>query len=190
MTKYTLLILFSLALLSTGCFQDRKSEVTEVPESQFTIHVYRIKDEYPETADYIINDEDIVQYDWSQQILVLDPKLKQLYETDNNFLRFLSKFTATLDNEPIFQGEFVESISARRLLSPLIYAYVLEEDMFLGYEEVFPEYANGDDYLRIHFRTQSIISRNNSNPLIFPVDAPLVQEQIRQHFINLNKLVE
>ncbi|MCP4610044.1 MAG: hypothetical protein GY845_15155 [Planctomycetes bacterium] len=125
-------VLFSVSVM-VAC------QKTIVPDTHskksFQIHLISLSqiadlsqaDEEPDILNepqYIISDEQIKSYDWSQQLIAFDDTVQDMYVNDVNFLSWPSSFAIVWDGKIVVEGEILDTASPVLTTYPVV--YVLE----------------------------------------------------------------
>ena len=170
-------------LLAIGCVDDSDlAAMNGVTGFELVITSPSIPALEMESVTYTITDDDIVQYNWDEQVIALNPEFSSLYQPDGTFLQEGSHFVVTLNGEQLVEGEVVFFGAARRLLGPLLVPY---EKTLLDWQPIFPQLTEHSAGL---FLQLMLADDELGRIRQFPVDDPKIQEQVRQCFSTIGKL--
>lgn len=116
---------------------------------------------------YTITAQEIVAYDWAQQIITLTPTLSTRYaDTNNEFLQDSTLFILVFNNQRLFGGRIISEISPLVLNYPVMYV------------------MHGTDTLPLMLRP----SHRDATTATFPVSDPALAAQVRDYFAQVGKL--
>ena len=172
-----------LMLLAIGCVDDSDLEAMNGDTGfELVITSPSLPALEIESDTYIISDDDIVQYNWDEQVIAISPEFSSLYQPDGTFLQDGSHFVVILNGEQLVEGEVVFFGAARRLLGPLLVPY---DDTQLAWQPIFPQLTEHSAGL---FLQLMLADDELGRIRQFPVDDPEIQEQVRQYFSIIGKL--
>lgn len=126
----SLLVIFFVGAL-IAC-QDISSTTTSSPKGDFRIHLISLsqrvdtlqadeKIDILNNPQYIITDEQIESYNWSQQLLVFDDSVQEKYVNAADFLSWPSSFAIIWNEEVIAEGVILDPVSPWIPDQPVIY---------------------------------------------------------------------
>ncbi len=114
---YFAIIVLSLVILMTSCWQPTKKEIEA---NDFSIYLTTLgtaieADKDPnwtldvlQDKDYVITDNQIISYDWEKQIIILDDTVRDAYVDDLGFLFPSTGFAVVWNGEIVAQGEVID----------------------------------------------------------------------------------
>ena len=174
---------FFFVLLANGCVDDSDLEAMNGDTGfELVITSPSLPALEIESDTYIISDDDIVQYNWDEQVIAISPEFSSLYQPDGTFLQDGSHFVVILNGEQLVDGQVVFFLTARRLLGPVMVPY---DKALLDWQPIFPQLTEHSAGL---FLQLMLADDELGRIRQFPVDDPEIQEQVRQYFSIIGKL--
>ena len=129
-------------------------------------------------ANLIINEDDILFYNWNTQEIALNDVFREKYLTEQPFLSDFSIFILTFQGRPLFSGKILTTMSPLYVESPVLYI-----SSPIGNEE--------REKLIVYLRPQGTVFRDGSELGVeFPFGDETIREQVRQYLLSIGKLSE
>ena len=191
----TILVFLSISL--TVACQNSLTSNTAHSQGDFQIHLIKLSHRYKDLdilsdPDYIIMDDQISTYDWSQQMIVFDDSVLEIYIGDVEYLGDMSVFAIIWNGEVVAEGEIIDIGSPVLVSHPVM--HVLEpvgdpqftESSYRLFRGFHPDFGDIED-LSILLRTE----RTNDPPkkklnLVFD---DKVAKEIKSYFKQDGKLI-
>ncbi len=188
------MLLISFLVFTTSCLSKGNIDSTESTNMNtefFTIHIFDIRNPaLPDgidfqsknswrklltidlnQSDFVINEKDIKFYDWSSQRITLENDAGKRYAAAQPQPPGFAYFVIAVEGIPVSGGGILSQNSAVFADFPILYV---------------PDPINSEPF---ELSLRSTANITNSNPL-FPVDDLSTVDKVRQHFRELNKLIE
>ncbi len=133
---------------------------------------------------YIILDDQIQSYDWSQQIITFDSFTQGIYIEDANFLTWPSDFAVVWNGKIVAEGKILDTRSPIRSKEPVIYVIEPRNDSefpvsaYRSLSEITPD---------IPVKKLSIILNMEGEDFIFD---PEVAKEIKEYFNQTGRLID